>query len=62
MFDLSEQVAIVTDSGRGLGKFMATGTAAATYVDISVRQSCDDLPNASAIAYPLTEAFLRWVG
>lgn len=73
LFDLSEKVAIVTGSGRGLGKTMAMGlaqfgakvvicdraleeaqqtakqintagaVAAATFVDISLRQSCDDL-------------------
>jgi NAD(P)-dependent dehydrogenase (short-subunit alcohol dehydrogenase family) len=73
LFDLSGKVAVVTGSGRGLGKVMATGLAEfgakviicdrtldeaqqtaqaiaatggiadATFVDISVRQSCDDL-------------------
>ena len=72
LFDLSGKVAIVTGSGRGLGKVMAGGLAdfgakvvigrtleeaqatateikasggdaAATFVDISIRQSCDDL-------------------
>ena len=73
LFDLSGKVAIVTGSGRGLGKCMAEGlaefgakviicdlsvtealetaqainkaggVAAATFVDISKRQSCEDL-------------------
>lgn len=73
LFDLSGRVAIITGSGRGLGKVMARGlaeegakvvigdrsvdsaiqtaaeinaagsVAAATFVDISVRQSCEDL-------------------
>jgi NAD(P)-dependent dehydrogenase (short-subunit alcohol dehydrogenase family) len=73
LFDLSGKVAIVTGSGRGLGKCMAEGlaefgakviisdlsvaealetaqvineaggVAAATFVDISQRQSCEDL-------------------
>ena len=73
LFDLSGKVAIVTGSGRGLGKCMAEGlaefgakviicdlsvaealetaqaineaggVATATFVDISQRQSCEDL-------------------
>jgi NAD(P)-dependent dehydrogenase (short-subunit alcohol dehydrogenase family) len=73
LFDLSQKVAIVTGSGRGLGKAMAIGlatfgakvvvcdrdrettdetvkaiestggAAAATFVDITSRQSCQDL-------------------